>query len=97
VAQAVALLHARFPASPLFLAGFSLGANLMVKHLGEQGHAAVGVVTAAVSVRLMLMMMMMMMYDIIIIIIIIYDGQHHKHDQADGGRRKGRFVGRSES
>lgn len=29
-------ISGRFPDSPLFLVGFSLGANLMVKYLGEK-------------------------------------------------------------
>lgn len=37
VALAVETICARFPAAPLFLVGFSLGANIMVKYLGEQG------------------------------------------------------------
>jgi len=35
-------------ADPLFMVGFSLGANLTVKYLGEEGENAV--VTAAVSI-----------------------------------------------
>jgi hypothetical protein len=50
VALAVNTIHARFPDAPLFLVGFSLGANIMVKYLGEEGPRAIGKVAGAVSI-----------------------------------------------
>lgn len=50
VALAVETIRARFPAAPLFLVGFSLGANIMCKYLGEEGPRAVGKVWGAVAV-----------------------------------------------
>lgn len=47
---AVDTIHGRFPDAPLFLVGFSLGANVMVKYLGETQEAAAQKVTAAVSI-----------------------------------------------
>ncbi|CEM20095.1 unnamed protein product [Vitrella brassicaformis CCMP3155] len=45
-------IHERFPHNPLFLVGFSLGGNLMVKFLSEEGHpgGAAELITAAVAV-----------------------------------------------
>lgn len=43
-------LHAERPAAPLVLAGVSLGANVLLKWLGEQGGAVAGIVAAAVAV-----------------------------------------------
>lgn len=43
-------LRAERPAAPLVLAGVSLGANVLLKWLGEQGADASGVVTAAIAV-----------------------------------------------
>ncbi|MFZ5594090.1 MAG: hydrolase [Pseudomonadota bacterium] len=43
-------LRARYPAMPLFAAGFSLGGNALLKWLGEQGANACTVVDAAVAV-----------------------------------------------
>uniref|UniRef100_A0A0G4I441 AB hydrolase-1 domain-containing protein n=1 Tax=Chromera velia CCMP2878 TaxID=1169474 RepID=A0A0G4I441_9ALVE len=49
IRRAVEVVRSRFPDSPLFMVGFSLGANLLVKYLGEEGEEAVGNVTAAIS------------------------------------------------
>ena len=37
LAEALAAIKERFPSAPIVAAGFSLGANLLVKYLGEQG------------------------------------------------------------
>jgi len=50
VALAVDTIRARFPTAPLFLVGFSLGANIMVKFLGEEGPRAVGKISGAVAI-----------------------------------------------
>ena len=50
VALAVDTIRTRFPAAPLFLVGFSLGANIMVKYLGEEGPKAVGKISGAVAI-----------------------------------------------
>lgn len=50
IALAVDTIRARFPAAPLFLVGFSLGANIMVKYLGEEGPRAVGRIFGAVAI-----------------------------------------------
>lgn len=42
-------LRARFPESPLWAVGYSLGANVLVKHLGEQGERSLLSRAAAVS------------------------------------------------
>ncbi|HET6232769.1 MAG TPA: hydrolase [Longimicrobiaceae bacterium] len=44
------LLAERFPAAPIGAAGFSLGANVLLKYLGERGEDARGRVRAAVAV-----------------------------------------------
>jgi hypothetical protein len=46
----LARLTERFPDSPLGVIGFSLGGNVLLKHLGEQGEAARQTITAAVAV-----------------------------------------------
>lgn len=43
-------LRDRFPRAPLFAAGYSLGGNVLLKYLGEQGNAAPLNAAAAVSV-----------------------------------------------
>lgn len=43
-------LIARFPGSPLFLIGFSLGGNVLLKWLGEQGEKAPDSVRAAAAI-----------------------------------------------
>ncbi len=50
LALVVARLRAERPASPLVLAGVSLGGNVLLKFLGEQGEAARGVVAAATAI-----------------------------------------------
>lgn len=47
---AVPRLKARFPDVPLYAVGVSLGGNLLLKWLGEQGHAASALVTRAAAV-----------------------------------------------
>jgi len=39
--QAIAHIHARAPNSPIYAIGYSLGANLLLKYLGEEGEGAV--------------------------------------------------------
>jgi len=46
----VEILRERFPQRPFALAGFSLGGNVVLKYLGEQGPQAVGGIVAAVGV-----------------------------------------------
>ncbi len=50
----VAFIHAwleqRFPGVPLLMIGFSLGANMLLKYLGENGAGLIGRVQAAVAV-----------------------------------------------
>lgn len=43
-------LLSRFPGSPLFIVGFSLGGNVLLKWLGEQGTAAPEAVRAGVAI-----------------------------------------------
>jgi hypothetical protein len=43
-------IHERFPSAPLFAVGYSLGANMLLKWLGEQGDSALLVAAIAVSV-----------------------------------------------
>jgi predicted alpha/beta-fold hydrolase len=43
-------LHTERPSAPLVLAGVSLGANVLLKWLGEQGDAVTGLVAAATAV-----------------------------------------------
>ena len=50
LAFALDRLVAEFPASPFFLAGVSLGGNVLLKYLGEQGAAATRSVRAAAAV-----------------------------------------------
>jgi hypothetical protein len=40
IREVVPFVHARYPAAPLFAIGWSLGANILVNYLGEQGVAA---------------------------------------------------------
>ena len=46
----LARLRDRFPAAPLAAVGFSLGGNLLLKYLGEDGQHAAGRLGAAVSI-----------------------------------------------
>lgn len=48
-------LHNKYPNAPLFAAGFSLGANVLVKYLGEEGSRCPLVAASAVSNPLHLM------------------------------------------
>lgn len=50
VALAVETIRTRFPTAPLFMVGFSLGANIMVKYLGEEGPKALGKISGAVAI-----------------------------------------------
>lgn len=50
LARVLALLAERHPSAPLGAIGFSLGANVLLKHLGEQGEDARTRVQAAVAV-----------------------------------------------
>jgi len=43
-------LHAKLPLLPLFVVGFSLGANVLVKYLGEESRFGNSLITAAVSI-----------------------------------------------
>lgn len=44
------LLQTRYPNAPLSIVGFSLGGNVLLKFLGEQGEAAMGRVKTAVAI-----------------------------------------------
>ena len=46
----ISLISERFPGAPLFAVGYSLGANMLLKWLGEQGEAALLTGAIAVSV-----------------------------------------------
>ena len=46
----ISRIHERFPGAPLFAVGYSLGANMLLKWLGEQGEAALLMSAIAVSV-----------------------------------------------
>ena len=50
LAWVIAQLQARHPASPLVCAGISLGGNVLLKYLGEQGDALPAQVRAAVAI-----------------------------------------------
>ena len=50
LAHVVAVLRGRHPGRPIGAAGFSLGGNVLLKHLGERGHDAGIAVAVAVSV-----------------------------------------------
>jgi len=50
LAWVVARVQARHPASPLVLAGISLGGNVLLKYLGEQGEALPAQVRAAAAI-----------------------------------------------
>ena len=50
VAFVLSLLRARFPNRPLMAIGFSLGGNVLLKYLGEQGAKNVAPVSAAVAI-----------------------------------------------
>jgi hypothetical protein len=57
VAEAVAYLHDIYPASPIFLVGFSLGGNIVLKFAGEDAsrslHRPAGVVALAPPIDLL--------------------------------------------
>jgi predicted alpha/beta-fold hydrolase len=40
IREVVPIVRARYPAAPLFAIGWSLGANILVNYLGEEGAAA---------------------------------------------------------
>ena len=50
LAWVVAHISARHPASPILCAGFSLGGNVLLKYLGEQGDTLPAQVRAAVAI-----------------------------------------------
>ncbi|CAM9351489.1 unnamed protein product [Sphacelaria rigidula] len=50
VRMAVCNIRRRYPAAPIFAVGFSLGANLLVKYLGEEGKQGGRPLAGAVSV-----------------------------------------------
>ena len=55
VAAVIAHLHTRYPSSPLYAVGFSLGAGMLLRHLGDTGGAcllrAAMVVSPAIDIR----------------------------------------------
>lgn len=50
LAWVIAQVHARHPSSPLVCVGFSLGGNVLLKYLGEQGAGLPGPIRAAAAV-----------------------------------------------
>eukprot|EP00727_Mastigamoeba_balamuthi_P002445 m51a1_g12198 hypothetical protein (397) ;mRNA; r:46794-48693 len=49
VRQAVATVRARYPQAPVFLVGYSLGANVVTRYVAEEGESCVLTAAAAIS------------------------------------------------